>query len=596
MPLLETILTAPTAKDSFESFGATANSPRSDSEFGRFMDNALPATTTGDENATPAKTKPTAKTKPLTAKLFTNAKPVNGAGEFFPEENPGAEIMPPQKPPGISDAVKPPVSVAGQTDSVNLIGALPPELVSNSAPPIFLTLPLAGQFHAGAVNEPVKTETEKSGGTEVENILSGTISAPTGIPADRSAGLRPGGFTPQPQLAGSETGAPVATENSQASVAGLKLADLSPLDLAGLKTDAVPAGTPSTRSAGTGKTDELAERVLGAPILPATPANLKTVAAATVATPPATTPQISISDLNLVLPPVATTAVTTTLTATADNSVEVISSSASPTAGASAEKVSPASSPFYAAMSASAASEKFTRENAGTGVAPDAGAMKNAENVNKVAGLDAKVLPGGKVGRAANDVAPQLATVSARTPENSGSDFNLPPMLAGAANPSLAENAGVIALPSLTDAHLRTVERTQEMVVMHALRLAKSDAESLSVVIRPGGGAELSLELRQRNGEVEALAVLQRGDFQMLNQHWPELQAKLELRGIKLAALGGEANGFSFAGGGNFSGQNFTREEQTQRAAAFAEFTMAMNRGGATARHSPAVTGNEWWA
>ena len=60
---------------------------------------------------------------------------------------------------------------------------------------------------------------------------------------------------------------------------------------------------------------------------------------------------------------------------------------------------------------------------------------------------------------------------------------------------------------------------------------AKSDAESLSVVIRPGAGTELSLELRQRNGAVEAHAILQRGDFQMLNQHWPELQAQLECTG-----------------------------------------------------------------
>lgn len=83
----------------------------------------------------------------------------------------------------------------------------------------------------------------------------------------------------------------------------------------------------------------------------------------------------------------------------------------------------------------------------------------------------------------------------------------------------------------------------------------------------------------------------------MLNQHWPELQAKLEQRGVKLAALGGEANGFSFTGNGNFSQQqSSSREEQAQRAAAFAEFTVAMNRGGATARHSPPVNGNEWWA
>ena len=132
---------------------------------------------------------------------------------------------------------------------------------------------------------------------------------------------------------------------------------------------------------------------------------------------------------------------------------------------------------------------------------------------------------------------------------------------------------------------------------MHSVRLAKSDAESMSVVIRPGAGTELSLELRQRDGAVEAHAVLARGDFQMLNQYWPELQAKLEQRGIKLAPLGGEEN-FTSADNGNFSRQQSPeREESAQQAAAFAEFTVAMNRGGgATARLATTISGNEWWA
>ena len=72
----------------------------------------------------------------------------------------------------------------------------------------------------------------------------------------------------------------------------------------------------------------------------------------------------------------------------------------------------------------------------------------------------------------------------------------------------------------------------------HALRLSHSEGnESLRVVIEPGGGTRLSLELRLHNGEIEAQALLHRGDYDFLNTHWTELQQRLEPRGVHLAAL-----------------------------------------------------------
>jgi hypothetical protein len=133
------------------------------------------------------------------------------------------------------------------------------------------------------------------------------------------------------------------------------------------------------------------------------------------------------------------------------------------------------------------------------------------------------------------------------------------------------------------------------MVASHALRLVDSSASSLQVVIKPGAGTELSLELRQRNGTVEAEATLQRGDFQLMNQHWPELQQKLEQRGIKLAPLGGEEN-FLAGDNANFQQQQSSREDEAQRASAFAEFTLAVNPGGATARLATDYDGWESWA
>ena len=153
----------------------------------------------------------------------------------------------------------------------------------------------------------------------------------------------------------------------------------------------------------------------------------------------------------------------------------------------------------------------------------------------------------------------------------------------------------VLAQSSQTEARLNTVARAHDMVSLHALRLVESKADAMSVVLKPDGGTELSLELRQRNGVVEASAVLAAGDHQYLNQHWADLQARLELRGIKLGPLGGETN-FNSGGGGNQFSQSrqSVREEDVERASAFAEF--AAVTGGASARRAPSLHGWESWA
>ncbi len=242
--------------------------------------------------------------------------------------------------------------------------------------------------------------------------------------------------------------------------------------------------------------------------------------------------------------------------------------------------------------------ESTPAQNAGTGVALDVSLMKKTANVNEVAGLDVQVLPGGTNGTARETISTvHTASGQVRSQEKPNSDFNQP--LPGLNMPVTehTETAAVIALPSLADARMRDVERTHDLVSLHALRLVESKADSLQVVIKPGAGTELSLELRHRNGNVEVEAVLQRGDFQLMNQHWPELQEKLEQRGIKLSMLGGGAN-FSPANNGDFSRrQQPSSEENAQQASAFAEFTLAMNRGGATARLATVpADGWESWA
>ena len=248
--------------------------------------------------------------------------------------------------------------------------------------------------------------------------------------------------------------------------------------------------------------------------------------------------------------------------------------------------------------SASAVSVERAAENAGTGVATTVSPMKNPQKTNKVAGPDVKVLPVGEPGAAREkNLPPVLLATPVRATDSRSPDLNFS-FANGNNGAPVADNAPVLNaldLPSLADARLRALERTHDMMALHSMRLVESKSDVLSVVIKPSVGTELSLELRQCNGGVEAQATLTRGDHQLLNQHWPELQQRLELRGIKLAPLDG-GGGFSASDGGSFSQQQASREDAAQRASAFAEFASIRNAGGATARLAPVHDGWESWA
>jgi hypothetical protein len=100
------------------------------------------------------------------------------------------------------------------------------------------------------------------------------------------------------------------------------------------------------------------------------------------------------------------------------------------------------------------------------------------------------------------------------------------------------------------------LERTHELVATHAMRLENSGNTSLTVVIKPGGGTQMSLELRQQGNGIEAQASLQQGDYKHLSQNWPELQQRLEQRGIRLAPLTDDGSAaFSSGTGGQGSGR-----------------------------------------
>ena len=176
--------------------------------------------------------------------------------------------------------------------------------------------------------------------------------------------------------------------------------------------------------------------------------------------------------------------------------------------------------------------------------------MKNTPQTNKIAGSGEQVLPGAAVSGARNTILPgqvSVIPVPARNeplPPTATAVLSLPDSSAG--RTVLADNA--VAASSFSDVRSQALDRTHDLMALHATRMVSANSDSLQVVIKPDAGTQLSLELRQRGGGIEAQAVLQSGDFENLKQHWPELQQRLEERGIKLAPLTSDGN-FATAGG-----------------------------------------------
>jgi hypothetical protein len=237
----------------------------------------------------------------------------------------------------------------------------------------------------------------------------------------------------------------------------------------------------------------------------------------------------------------------------------------------------------------------------GTPVAKQDATMNKTEKPDKTARLTGKILPGAgdsverennlpsreNFSAAALSRAGQMA---ANVTANSSASNN-----ANDAAPVSAAAANAILNGNLSEVRSRALERAQDIIVLHADRLSESGNASLQVVIKPGAGTQLSLELRQRGDGVEAQAVLQRGDFNHLNQQWPALQQQLEQRGIRLAPLIDDGN---FAGGGenNFQhNQNQSAESDLFPAGAFAEVALA-SPFAPSATHAGTHRGWESWA
>jgi hypothetical protein len=212
---------------------------------------------------------------------------------------------------------------------------------------------------------------------------------------------------------------------------------------------------------------------------------------------------------------------------------------------------------------------------AGTAVAKEDVTMKKAENTNNDAGQNEKVLPGDNfsIARVSNSLTADSASTASHDQPTASNIISLSSALDHSTAASVSD---AVAVTNLSDLRSRSMERTHDMVTMNALRLVNTQSDSMQVVIKPGAGTQLSLELRQRGDVIEAQAVLQHGDFQNLNQHWPDLQQRLEQKGIKLGALTSDETSLTYNGHqGNSQKQSSSPEQDALFASAFAEFSLA---------------------
>ncbi|HWD93801.1 MAG TPA: hypothetical protein VG938_15785 [Verrucomicrobiae bacterium] len=239
---------------------------------------------------------------------------------------------------------------------------------------------------------------------------------------------------------------------------------------------------------------------------------------------------------------------------------------------------------------------------AGTSAAKQYLTMKKMEKAPKVAGSAEQVLPGNA---ATGSEQLPMAQKSADAALLHGSEKPGSTITVDSATPvpispePTAATATQAALPAMgADSRLRVLERTHDIVALHAMRLNQSASDALHVVVKPGGGVQLSLELRQNEGIIEVSASLHKGDFSHLNQYWPELQQRLEARGVRVGDLGRSEN-FSDTSNEQFQQpkqqQQQTPDQDPLHAGAFAEFALAGSLREAPALRAARATAYRGW-
>ena len=234
----------------------------------------------------------------------------------------------------------------------------------------------------------------------------------------------------------------------------------------------------------------------------------------------------------------------------------------------------------------------------GTSAAKQDVTMKKAEKTQKVAGSAEQDLPGNAAkGSEELPKGQKSSEKAASHGEKMDSTIELPTRVSTSVNsPSATITSAAPAASTSLDS--RVLERTHDIVALHAMRLTDTGVDTLHVVVKPGAGVQISLELRQSARGIEVSASLHKGDYDQLSQHWPDLQQRLEARGVRVGSLTPSEN---YTGTGRHFHQSKKQSSQQEslQAGAFAEFALAgsmTEAPGTRAARASAHRGWETWA
>lgn len=189
----------------------------------------------------------------------------------------------------------------------------------------------------------------------------------------------------------------------------------------------------------------------------------------------------------------------------------------------------------------------------GTGVAQQETPMKMAAKQNKFAGAIEQKLPGNSTLPGKQVLPPPSEHLTAPAAGQSQNSYPqaVAASVASSDAPAKMISTAISSSSTISPSSAQTVERTQDLVAMQIVQMRDSGADSLRVVIKPDAGLQLSLQLQQHDGGIDVQARVDHGDYNLLNQHWGELQQQFEARGIRVAPLS-TAEHFSGGGGEGF--------------------------------------------
>lgn len=190
----------------------------------------------------------------------------------------------------------------------------------------------------------------------------------------------------------------------------------------------------------------------------------------------------------------------------------------------------------------------------GIGGAKSSETMKTAIKKEEVAGVAQQILPG-----QAPVTVSTLPTLPGETRRGSiGAVASVESLhLTGKITPA-SDQSDVAGAENKTELRATSpLVRVSELISREVRMFKRAGDDLVEVVLTPDTKTQISLRLQWREGQVEVQARCDFGDFQSLNQQWPQLQVSLANQGVRLSHLSERApTGFTeFFNNPNFSQQ-----------------------------------------